>query len=270
MEGQLKPDGLRPSDLLAVLHLSHLTPLLRAHNATLLGTSGITLGFWTVTMDSTESGTWVFTQTDIVWSEAYSTTAGGGVSRLVPIAVPAVLGSFMVVCALTVGWWLFLVRHRRRRQCGGGKGPDGSQCAMALDGNSGGGGSGGGPLGRAAADGGYPDFQKPLAGSGSLAMAALPPASPPTPPQQASPLAIPPGAESDAAVALAAVLVAANKMLSSNNESTASASVDASGAVVTAAAVALAAAYERARSEKALGTGAQAATSSVPAAPDTR
>lgn len=51
--------GLRPSDMLTVLHLTHLTPALRLRNATLLpGDGGVSMGVWAVQEDA--GYTWTF------------------------------------------------------------------------------------------------------------------------------------------------------------------------------------------------------------------
>ncbi|EFJ42609.1 hypothetical protein VOLCADRAFT_121499 [Volvox carteri f. nagariensis] len=77
IDGVYDPAGFRAEDLLAVLHLNHMTAEVRARNATLRGDGGLTLGFWSVNQTA-PLGKWVFTNTDISWVPVDGDGGGGG------------------------------------------------------------------------------------------------------------------------------------------------------------------------------------------------
>lgn len=68
--------ALRPSDLLAVLHLNAVTPETRLRNVT-VGSSAVMLGMWGMDQWGTQSGSWIFINTELQWapSELVASTA---------------------------------------------------------------------------------------------------------------------------------------------------------------------------------------------------
>ncbi len=72
--------ALRPSDLLAVLHLNNVTPALRLRNAT-VGSSSAMLGMWGMDESGTQSGSWVFINTELQWAPSELTAATASADR---------------------------------------------------------------------------------------------------------------------------------------------------------------------------------------------
>ncbi|KAG2453166.1 hypothetical protein HYH02_002490 [Chlamydomonas schloesseri] len=115
--------ALRPSDLLAVLHLTDVTPALRLRNVT-VGSSGAMLGMWGMDESGTQSGSWVFINTEVQWAPSESSTAAAGTdsgsdnsssTNVVAIAVPVAVGGAALIAAAVVAFV-----YLRRRNNGSG------------------------------------------------------------------------------------------------------------------------------------------------------
>ncbi|GLI62400.1 hypothetical protein VaNZ11_005017 [Volvox africanus] len=236
IDGVYDPTAFRYEDLLAVLHLNHMTAEVRARNASLRGDRGITLGFWNMSQMSPQ-GYWYFTNTQINWAPmttlppaataaAGATTRGGGGGAPVYIVVPCVVVGVLVLAAVLLGvvliWRRVQCRRRGRVEL---TAHALAAAAAALVGNSSGRG-GRWPLQEE-------DSKKKSAVVFSNSMAeALAQA-------QSSGGD---GTDSEAAAALAAVLQAANKIITSNGNSNCSASgtrTELSGMAVAAALAAI-------------------------------
>ncbi|GLC56027.1 hypothetical protein PLESTB_001056700 [Pleodorina starrii] len=251
-DGLYDPAGaFRPTDLLAVLHLNHMTPQIRARNASLRSDErGVSLGFWRM-LQSQLTGLWVFTDTEITWAPAAAAAAasgggggGGGGDRapLAAIVVPCVVVGVLLLAAVPIGlsYRRARERRRRRRRCGD---------ELGLQAPS--------KLAAAAAAGQQqqqltPPPQHPCGDDSKSASAAAAAAV-----SMAEALAAVQSSggdgttDSDAAAALAAVLEAANKIMTSNANSNASAS----GCTRTDVSGVAAALGQRGRSDKGGGGG---------------
>ncbi|GIL59049.1 hypothetical protein Vafri_14017 [Volvox africanus] len=232
IDGVYDPAAFRYEDLLAVLHLNHMTAEIRARNASLRSDRGITLGFWNMSQMSPQ-GYWYFTNTEINWAPlttmppAATTTRGGGGGTPVYIIVPCVVVGVLVLAAVLMGVVLMWqrVQHRRRSRVELTAHAL-AAAAVALAGNSSGGGGGGWPLQEQ-------DSKKKsnVVFSNSMAEALAQAHS-----------SGGDGTDSEAAAALAAVLHAANKIITSNGNSNGSASgtrTELSGMAVAAALAAI-------------------------------
>ncbi|KXZ54295.1 hypothetical protein GPECTOR_5g381 [Gonium pectorale] len=116
--------GLRPSDMYAVLHLNHITPEVQALNMTPYGASGILLGVWSVTENSTQAGWWVFTHTNVTWELALDDGSSSRQRPVLAIALPVAVCGSLAVLALLSAAALYMYR-RRRRGIGGPASADG-------------------------------------------------------------------------------------------------------------------------------------------------
>ncbi|GIM05528.1 hypothetical protein Vretimale_9989, partial [Volvox reticuliferus] len=258
IDGVYDPAAFRYEDLLAVLHLNHMTAEVRARNASLRGDTGISLGFWNMSQTS-PVGYWLFTNTLINWAPMTAmpplaaTTRGGGGGVPVHIVVPCVVVGMLVLAALPLGVvliWRRVQRRRRSRVVLTGHTLAAAAAALVGGNSCGGGGCGSWPHQEQ-------DSKKAaVVFSNSMAEALA----------QAHSSAGD-GTDSDAAAALAAVLQAANKIITSNGNSNGSASgtrAELSGMAVAAAALA---AIGKGRSDNAVASnGAAARVASASAA----
>ncbi|KAG2437335.1 hypothetical protein HXX76_005992 [Chlamydomonas incerta] len=138
--------ALRPSDLLAVLHLTDITPEIRLRNAT-VGTSGALLGMWGMNESVTQSGSWVFINAELQWapSELAASPASsdsgsdsGSSTNVVAIAVPVALGGAALVAGAIFA--VMYLRRRRQNRGGGSVKAAAYTCKDVADPENGGGG----------------------------------------------------------------------------------------------------------------------------------
>ncbi|KAG2453164.1 hypothetical protein HYH02_002489 [Chlamydomonas schloesseri] len=135
--------GLRPSDMLTVLHLTHLTPALRLRNATLLpDDGGVVMGVWAVQEDA--GFAWTFVASKVQWTPQTADTdmwdlalppdSSSGSVPVAAIAVPAAVGGALLVAVVVLTVLFVRLRHSKRSSRnhaadGEAKGPGGDRAA---------------------------------------------------------------------------------------------------------------------------------------------